>query len=183
MTPPELEPPVMSEPKPPIAPGCVFIGGPRRLQKSEYWLEAITTLRERFKKHTVAVAGEARVKWLPVRILKAYVLVVPEDSIIGYTSYDETRRALAAVPTWAYVNGELHNVFALRLHDTSSQRDYARITIEPGAEACVVELGPPPPRKPSPRKPSTGPIGPKPVWAASVKERKVAGRECEPVNP
>jgi hypothetical protein len=114
-----------------IAANAVYLAGPKRIQGTPFWTEAVEVLRQRFAKHHVIVAGDGtfrRYKPVPIRELKALVLIVPPDGLVGFGSYLETSNALRfRRPTWVYVNGELRSGFALHINDAESFLLFGRV--------------------------------------------------------
>ncbi len=59
-----------------IAANAVYLAGPKRIQGTPFWTEAVEVLRQRFAKHHLIVAGDGtfrRYKPVPIRELKALV--------------------------------------------------------------------------------------------------------------
>ena len=122
-----------------IAPDAVYLAGPKRIQGTPFWIEAVDVLRQRFAKHRVIVAGDGtfrRYKPVPIRELQALVLIVPPDGLVGFGSYVETSNAVRFKrPTWAFIGGELHSGFALHVNDTESLLLFGRV--EPAIDGTV----------------------------------------------
>ena len=122
-----------------IAANAVYLAGPKRIQGTPFWTEAVEVLRQRFAKHHVIVAGDGtfrRYNPVPIRELKALVLIVPLDGLVGFGSYVETSNALRFKrPTWVYVNGELRSGFALHINDAESFSLFGRV--EPAIDGTV----------------------------------------------
>ncbi len=93
--------------------GAVYLAGPKRIQSTPYWRATVDDLRRRFSpKNQVIVAGDGTCPGsVPVHKLKALVLIVPADGIVGYGSYVEVAQALQAKrPTWVSIAGELRRL-------------------------------------------------------------------------
>jgi hypothetical protein len=130
---------------PPPVRDAVYLAGPKRIQRTPYWAATVEDLRRRFSpENEVIVAGDGTFRGVvPIGKLKALVLVVPEDGIVGYESYAEAARALQSKrPTWVAIAGELHGAFALRVNDRESNVRFGRV--EPATDGTVtVEEYPP----------------------------------------
>ena len=138
-----------------IAPDAVYLAGPKRIQGTPFWIEAVDVLRQRFAKHRVIVAGDGtfrRYKPVPIRELQALVLIVPPDGLVGFGSYVETSNAVRFKrPTWIYVDGVLHSGFALRLNDAESFLLFGRVELAIDGTVSVERYAKPPPRQPAPQ--------------------------------
>jgi hypothetical protein len=136
-----------------IAASAVYLAGPKRIQGTPFWIEAVDVLRQHFAKHRVIVAGDGtfrRYKPVPIRELKALVLIVPPDGLVGFGSYVETSNALRFKrPTWVYVDGELRNGFALKINDAESFLLFGRVDPAIDGTASVERYAKAPSRQPA----------------------------------
>ena len=132
---------------------AVYLAGPKRIQSTPYWRASVDALRRRFSRHKVVVAGDGTCPGgVPVHKLRALVLVVPTDRIIGYDSFVEVACALQKRrPTWVSIGGELHDAFALRVNDRESNVRFGRV--EPAIDGVVTveEYPAKSPRRPEPQ--------------------------------
>jgi hypothetical protein len=136
-----------------IAASAVYLAGPKRIQGTPFWIEAVDVLRQHFAKHRVIVAGDGtfrRYKPVPIRELKALVLIVPPDGLVGFGSHVETSNALRFKrPTWVYVDGELRNGFALKINDAESFLLFGRVDPAIDGTASVERCAKAPSRQPA----------------------------------
>jgi len=107
----------------------------------------------------VIVAGDGtfrRYKPVPIRELKALVLIVPPDGLVGFGSYVETSYALRFKrPTWVYVDGELRSGFALHINDAESFSVFGRVEPAIDGTVSVERYAKPPSRQPTPQATET----------------------------
>jgi hypothetical protein len=142
-----------------IAANAVYLAGPKRIQGTPFWIEAVDVLRKRFAKHRVIVAGDGtfrRHKPVPIRQLKALVLIVPPDGLVGFGSYVETSNALRFKrPTSVYVDGELRSGFALKVNDAESFLLFGRVEPAIDGTTSVEWYAKAPSRQPLPQAAET----------------------------
>lgn len=144
----------------PIAANAVYFAGPKRIQGTPFWIEAVDFLRQRFSKNHVIVAGDGTFRRykppVPIRELKALVLIVPPDGRVGFGSYVETSNALRFKrPTWVYVDGELRSGFALRINDAESFSLFGRVEPAIDGTMSVERYAKSPSRQPASQAPET----------------------------
>jgi hypothetical protein len=154
-----VSPDAPAPPEHSIAANAVYLAGPKRIQGTPFWIEAVDVLRQHFAKHRVIVAGDGtfrRYKPVPIRELKALVLIVPPDGLVGFGSYVETSNALRFKRrTWVYVDGELRSGFALKVNDAESFLLFGRVEPAIDSTASVEWYAKAPSRQPVPQETET----------------------------